>query len=64
MMSPKHDTVDVVLSLADRKAFMKLPIEERRRQMTEQATTMVEHYCSSVETRERIEWQGGDIVET
>lgn len=51
------------LSLADRRAFMKLPLEERRRRLAEQAEKMAEHYESEQERAEREAWQGGDIVE-
>jgi hypothetical protein len=51
------------LTLEDRRAFMKLPIEERRRLLERQAERMIKHYESEAETAERAEWQGGDIVE-
>ena len=51
------------LSLAQRRAFLALPVEERRRKLAEQAERMVEHYESKTEQTERDEWQGGDIVE-
>lgn len=51
------------LSLAQRRAFLKLPIEERRRAMAEQAEQMAEHSESESERVEREQWQGGDIVE-
>jgi len=54
---------DQALTLAQRRAFMKLPLDERRRQLAEQADRMAEHYESEPEVRERAEWQGGDIVE-
>ncbi len=41
------------LSIADRRAFMKLPLEERRRRFAEQAEKMVEHYESEQERAER-----------
>jgi hypothetical protein len=52
------------LTLAQRRAYMKLPLAERRRQLAEQAELMVEHYESQPETEERELWQGGDIVES
>jgi Zn-dependent peptidase ImmA (M78 family)/DNA-binding XRE family transcriptional regulator len=48
------------LSLIERLAFMKLPLEERRRVMAEQAAKMEDHYKRDAE---RNEFQGGDIVE-
>lgn len=50
-------------SLAEAREFMKLPIEERRRILAEQAEQMAEHYEEESERRERELWQGGDIVE-
>jgi len=50
-------------SLARTREFMKLPIEERRRILAEQAEQMVEHYEEESARRERELWQGGDIVE-
>lgn len=47
-------------SLTERKNFIQLPLEERRRIMAEQAAKMEEHYKLDTE---RIELQGGDIVE-
>lgn len=52
-----------LMSLAERRAFMKLPIEERRRILAEQANRMAEHYEMEPERSERELWQGGDIVE-
>jgi hypothetical protein len=51
------------LTLADRLAFMKLPVKERRRILAEQAELMAEHYEDESLSREREAWQGGDIVE-
>lgn len=48
------------LSLVERRAFMKLPLEERRRVMADQAAKMEDHYKRDTE---RSELQGGDIVE-
>ncbi len=53
-----------MFSLAQRRAFMKLPLEERRRQLAEQADRMAEHYESDSERTERAQWQCGDIVES
>lgn len=55
---------DRVLTLAERRAFMKLPLAERRRQLAEQAELMVRYYESPPETVEREPWQAGDIVES
>lgn len=48
------------LSAIERRAFMKLSPEKRRRILAEQAEKIAEHYEQDVERREL---QGGDIVE-
>jgi hypothetical protein len=63
MIKSKSAGGDRGLGLNERRAFMKLPIEERRRQMAEQAAKMAEHYEKQYAAIEREEWQGGDIVE-
>jgi hypothetical protein len=45
------------LSLVERRAFMKLPLEERRRIMAKQAERMAAHYENDREWRK---FQGGD----
>lgn len=64
-MIAQEDTVETETprSLAEIREFMKLPIEERRRILAEQADQMVEHYKEESGRRERELWQGGDIVE-
>jgi len=57
------ETVDS-LSLAERQAFMKLPLEERRKRLAEQADQAAQYYESQIEKAERELWQGGDIVES
>jgi len=54
------DKGDKVLSLAERRAFMKLPLEERRKIMARQAREMASHYASEA-AKEDLET--GDIVE-
>jgi Domain of unknown function (DUF4926) len=51
------------LSLAQRRAYMQLPLEERRKCLAAQAEQMAKHYEQEPERTERIAWQGGDIVE-
>jgi hypothetical protein len=64
MILPKKTAnVDQELSLAQRRAFMQLPLEERRKRLTAQVDQMAEHYELKPERTERIAWQGGDIVE-
>lgn len=60
---PSAET-DRGLTLAQRRAYMQLPLAERRRQLAEQAELMVRHYESQPEAAEREVWQGGDIVES
>jgi transcriptional regulator with XRE-family HTH domain len=47
------------LSLVERRAFMKLPLEERRRIMAKQAERMASHYEDDREWRQ---FQGGDFI--
>ncbi len=64
MILPKKTTqVDQEFSLAQRRAYMQLPIEERRKLLAAQADQMAEYYELELERTERIAWQGGDIVE-
>ena len=64
MILPKKTAqVDQELSLAQRRAYMQLPLEERRKRLAAQADQMSEHYEQEPERTERIAWQGGDIVE-
>lgn len=52
-----------VISLTDRRAFLKLPLEERRRILKIQAERMLQHHDRESESGDREAWQGGDIVE-
>lgn len=63
MIKSQIDAVDRGLTLEQRRAFMKLPLEERRRQMVKQAAQLADHYERPAEASERHDWQGGDIVE-
>jgi len=62
---PARQTTDAEksLTLEQRREFMRLPLDERRRLMAEQAERMVKHYESHRETAVRQHWQGGDVVE-
>lgn len=51
------------LSLEERREFLKLPMAERRRILSQQAARLMDHYASATEVSERELWQGGDIVE-
>jgi hypothetical protein len=46
------------LSLQDRRAFLKLPLAERRRLMAKQAEQMIAHYEKDSEWREFLEGGG------
>ena len=52
--------VEEPLTLIERRAFMKLPIEERRRILSEQAETLKSHYS---EGADRGDLQSGDFIE-
>ncbi len=62
-MQAQKIEVDQILSLAQRRAYIKLPLEERRKRIEAQAGRMVEHYEQDQGRTEREAWQGGDIVE-
>ncbi len=51
------------LTLEERRAFMNLPMNERRRMLAHQAEEMAKLYQTEPELTEREQWQGGDIVE-
>ena len=51
------------MTLEQRRAFLKLPLAERRRILSQQAENAASHYESEQSVREREDWQGGDIVE-
>jgi hypothetical protein len=59
-MIGKVEKGDQPLSLIGRRAFLKLPLEERRRKMAEQAEKMSTYYMRNTEWRET---QGGDLIE-
>ncbi len=48
------------LSLAQRRAYTRLPLAERRKRLAAQADQMVEHYEQEPGCAERSAWQGGD----
>jgi Zn-dependent peptidase ImmA (M78 family)/DNA-binding XRE family transcriptional regulator len=48
------------LTLKQRRAFMKLPLEERRKLIAKQARDLAEHYATDTEWREE---EGGDIID-
>jgi hypothetical protein len=62
-MITQENIAEVEQGLSLRRAFMQLPLEERRRCLAAQAESMIEHYEEESEKTERLTWQGGDIVE-
>ena len=60
----KITETDPVCSLTQRRAYMKLPLQERRKRLAAQAERMVDHYEQESEQTERNAWQGGNIVES
>jgi hypothetical protein len=64
-MNTKEETLETTAPLipAERLAFIRLPIEERRTLLEEQAEAMIADYELEANRRERELWQGGDIVE-
>ncbi len=56
-MQTQKAEVDQVLSLAQRRAYMRLPLEERRKCLAEQADRMAEHYEQEPEQIEREAWK-------
>lgn len=64
-MISQEETIGANLtpSLAQRRAFLKLPLEERRRILALQADRIAEHYELESERIDREHWQGGDVVE-
>lgn len=54
---------DQVLTLAQRRVYMTMSLEERRKLLAAQAERMVAYYEQESERSEREAWQGGDIVE-
>ena len=63
MSSSDAKTTEQGLSLDERRAFMRLPLEERRRRMADQAEKMTDFYQSQAEMNQRQDWQGGDLVD-
>ena len=63
MISQPESTVAQPLTLNDRRLFLQLPLEERRRRLAEQAERIAESYEQQPAEKERLEWQAGDIVE-
>lgn len=52
-----------MVTLDQRRAFLRLPLDERRRILSQQAEAVATHYKMEQNDPERDAWQGGDIVE-
>ena len=63
MSSSDAKTTEQGLSLDERRAFMRLPLEERRQRMADQAEKMTDFYQAQAEVKQRQDWQGGDLVD-
>jgi hypothetical protein len=59
----RFETVTSSGQAVDRRAFMKLPIAERRRILAEQAEAMAEHYEQDSEWREWTNFDVGEIYD-
>ncbi|HBB90132.1 MAG TPA: hypothetical protein DC047_21225 [Blastocatellia bacterium] len=64
-MLKQNDLVrsEAPLTLEQRRAFLGLPLAERRKILYQQAEEAAGHYESNPTVEERESWQGGDIVE-
>jgi hypothetical protein len=51
------------LTLEQRRIFLNLSVQKRRREMEKQAARMVRHYQADDKVSEREKWQGGDLVD-
>jgi hypothetical protein len=64
-MLKEHDLLhsEETMTFEQRRAFLKLPLEERRRILSRQAEDSAAHYKFEQNDSEHNAWQGGDIVE-
>lgn len=64
-MLKQNDLVssEETMTLEQRRAFLKLPLAERRRLLSQQAEEAARYYESEQSSQEHQAWQGGDIVE-
>lgn len=60
MKSNQSPQTQAFLSIDQRRAFLKLPLEERRHILQAQAETLITHYQSDTEWQE---FQSGDLIE-
>jgi hypothetical protein len=54
---------DLAITPAEREALLRMPLDQRRRILSERAEQIADDYESEHESRQRESWQGGDIVE-
>lgn len=57
MVSQQNSAAAQPLTLHDGEAFLRLPLDERRRRLAEQAERMAESYNETASQNERSEWQ-------
>lgn len=62
-MLKEQDALSQSLGLAEKRTFMKLPLEERRRILAGQAEQLARFYEEDSAVKERELWQGGDLIE-
>jgi len=64
-MIKQNDLVssEETMTLDQRRQFLRLPLSERSRILSDQAEDAASHYESEQDIGEREAWQGGDIVE-
>ena len=64
-MLKQHDLLrpEEAMTLEQRRAFMKLPLAERRRILSQLADVAADHYESEAGVQEREIWQDGDVVD-
>jgi hypothetical protein len=60
-LADRRTTERPSLTLADRRAFLRLPVDERRRRLAQQADELAEHYAADREWREL---DAGDLVDS
>ncbi len=63
MTQEKTTEVGEECPLAQRRAYIMLPLAERRQRLAAQAERMAAYYEQEPEQTERRAWQEGDIVE-
>ena len=60
-----HEKTSVkAMTLKERREFIKLPLAERRQQLSKQAEKLNQSYEIDSAIKEREQWQGGDIFES